>query len=94
MTAKDIIIKYLKENGYDGLCDGDQCGCGINDTFPCDCIDGDNCQPAYKRYCINCDFNDDCDIKEEAEGFCFHTEKQESSKTSEDLPPETDKGPS
>jgi hypothetical protein len=49
MTAKEIIIKYLQDNGYDGLCN-DDCGCGINDLFPCG-GSPDNCVPAYKSKC-------------------------------------------
>jgi hypothetical protein len=49
MTVKEIIIKYLKDNGYDGLC-SDDCGCDIDDLFPC----GENpefCIPAHKCKC-------------------------------------------
>ena len=47
MTCKDIIIAKLKELGADGLCCED-CGCGIDDLFPCgeDCLD---CVPAKRR---------------------------------------------
>lgn len=35
MTVKEIVIEYLKKNGYSGLC-GDYCGCEIDDLAPCD----------------------------------------------------------
>lgn len=39
-NCKEIIIEKLKELGADGLC-GEDCGCGLDDLFPCD-----NCQTA------------------------------------------------
>jgi len=42
MTAKEILERYLRENGYDGLYNdsvqfGDEgCGCFLGDLFPCD----------------------------------------------------------
>jgi len=51
MTVKEIIVKYLKENGYDGLRHPDgECGCEINDLGPCDGT-LDNCEPGYKVKC-------------------------------------------
>ena len=47
MTTKEIIIKYLKDNGFDGLfCD--ECGCSIDDLGCCsdNCMD---CMPGYKH---------------------------------------------
>lgn len=50
MTVKEIIKKYLEDNGFDGLCT-DDCGCGIDDLFPC-CEDMcADCVPAYKCKC-------------------------------------------
>lgn len=34
ITAKEILVAYLKEHGFDGLC-GDECGCGVDDIAPC-----------------------------------------------------------
>ena len=42
-----MIIKYLKENDYDGLC-GDECGCELDDMFPCYEANVLDCQPGYK----------------------------------------------
>lgn len=43
MNCKEIIEKYLRENGYEALC-GDGCGCGLDDFAPCgnplDCVPG------------------------------------------------------
>jgi hypothetical protein len=46
MLIKDILEKYLKENGFDGLCWG-SCGCVIGDLCPCE-SSLLNCEPAYK----------------------------------------------
>jgi len=43
----DIITNYLKENGYDGLYYGQECGCELDDLCPCEEVDL-NCQPGYK----------------------------------------------
>lgn len=50
MNSQEIIIRYLKNNNYDGLWRADNCGCGIDDLFPCDCCFS-NCVPAYKWTC-------------------------------------------
>ena len=48
MNVKEIVQKYLQENGYDGLCDEwHECGCQINDLMPCGEYCGD-CIPGYK----------------------------------------------
>ncbi len=48
MTAKQILIKYLVENGYDGLCLPHlECGCGLDDFAPCEGID-EECEPAIR----------------------------------------------
>lgn len=49
MKVKEIIKKYLIENGYDGLY-GDDCGCDLDDLIPCD-NDCSMCEPGYKHKC-------------------------------------------
>jgi hypothetical protein len=47
MNVKEIIEKYLRDNGYDGLCYADEeCGCLLEDLIPCGepC---DQCVPGY-----------------------------------------------
>ena len=67
MTTKDIIINYLKENGFDGLVQIDlECGCGIDDLAPCDQMAID-CEPAYYAKC-------DC---EEHDGHHYQLKKPE-----------------
>ena len=50
MTIKDIIEKYLRENGYDGLA-GEDCGCGLDDLGPCGEPFPADCVPAYRIMC-------------------------------------------
>jgi hypothetical protein len=49
MNTKEIIRKYLQDNGFDGLWNqDDECGCEITDLCPC----GNSfefCEPGYKR---------------------------------------------
>jgi len=47
MTVKEIVKKYLEDNGYDGLC-CPYCGCEINDLMPCDSVSGE-CEVAHKE---------------------------------------------
>lgn len=46
MTVKEIIKKYLEDNGFDGLWD-DDCGCDVDDLMPCD-GPADRCAAGYK----------------------------------------------
>ena len=46
MNVREIVITHLNAGGFDGLCCED-CGCGINDLFPCDGdVDSTGCVPA------------------------------------------------
>jgi len=48
IRVSKIIKKYLRENGFDGLCNlSEECGCGIDDLVPCD-SNPSECEPAYK----------------------------------------------
>ena len=46
-NCQEIIIAYLRANGYDGLGTTD-CGCGIDDLIPCS-EDFSRCRPAKKE---------------------------------------------
>lgn len=51
MTCKDIIVAYLKTNGYDGLfSEYGECGCALDDLMPCGEY-GRDCQPGYRVPC-------------------------------------------
>lgn len=43
MTVRELIERYLRKEGYDGLA-GDECGCGLENLMPCDtplnCVPG------------------------------------------------------
>lgn len=61
MTVKEIVKNYLENNGFHGLC-SDECGCELNDLFPCngDCsVEG--CEPAFQVMCDRTDCKD-CEI--------------------------------
>jgi len=50
MTVKEIVKDYLEKNGYDGLCDDIECGCSLDDFWPCEgCNDPAQCRPAYRH---------------------------------------------
>ncbi len=43
MNILAMVSERLKELGADGLCNDEECGCGLNDlapcgTFPADCV--------------------------------------------------------
>jgi len=51
MSVRDIVLNYLRQNGYDGLCT-DDCGCGLDNLQPCgydNPIGPFDCVPAYKH---------------------------------------------
>ena len=51
MTIREIVIEYLKKNGYDGLCyPNEECGCYIDHDFmPCCNPEIDECMPGCKQ---------------------------------------------
>lgn len=61
-TVKEIVKKYLEENGFSGLCNLD-CGCELKDLMCCKNEFISNCKIGQKHYCENCD----SDIKENCE---------------------------
>ena len=46
MTVKEIVEKYLKDNGFDGLV-GEDCGCKMSDDLMCCGWDVLQCEPGY-----------------------------------------------
>jgi len=62
MLVKDIVVKWLKDNGYDGLASED-CGCPVSSVPACDGYAGDfvYCKPAILVECSDCNSNEDCD---------------------------------
>lgn len=43
-----IVKQYLEGNGFDGLTDGVECGCGSTDLAPCEEGIPLECMPAYR----------------------------------------------
>jgi hypothetical protein len=62
MTVVDIIVDFLKSNGYDGLV-GDGCGCTLDDFMPCGNESCLGCVPGIvlKVICGDCASIDDCE---------------------------------
>lgn len=49
VAIEDIIKNWLKENGYDGLCNCElECGCLLTDFMPCDYPNFKMCLAGYK----------------------------------------------
>ena len=47
MNVKEIVEKYLKEYGYDGLYEPGECACVTADLMPCDSEAALNCLPGH-----------------------------------------------
>jgi hypothetical protein len=57
-SVREMLAEQLKAGGYNGLFDGFECVCSVDDNFMV-CMDADNipsCKAGYKVYCEN-----DCD---------------------------------
>lgn len=52
LSVQEIVIAYLKQNGYDGLYN-DDCGCTLDDFMPCGEV-GPDCSAGYRMKC-NCE---------------------------------------
>ena len=55
MTVCEIVEKYLKDNGFDGLAGEGRryCGCKISDLMCCG-EPNPNCKAGYKIICKDC----------------------------------------
>ncbi len=57
MNVREIVADWLKAHGYDGLywsetfCDGEGCGCTLDDLMPCEWVDGRSCVAGYCKPC-------------------------------------------
>lgn len=58
MDCLQIIKKYLKENGFDGLHNNGECGCEILDLVPCE-NNFSCCTPGYKVFPPN---GEECEL--------------------------------
>lgn len=75
-TIPRIIAEWLVEHKFDGLCNPEnECGCTLDDLFPCAPDARIDCQPGYARECAVCPKKDECEYREDREGWrCIHTE--------------------
>jgi len=49
MNIKEMLTEALKANDFDGLCHPDmECGCTIDDLFPCGNPDWEECIGGFK----------------------------------------------
>jgi hypothetical protein len=62
MTVKEILIDWLKDHGYDGLCNCDiECGCLIEDLIPCEYVNDRFCEAGYRVPCMGGCGEEECD---------------------------------
>lgn len=48
-NVREMTAQWLRANHYDGLCNPDgECGCGLDDLMPCQCINERECVCAYE----------------------------------------------
>jgi hypothetical protein len=60
LTVRNIVKKFLKENGYHGLYFVDHCSCEIDDLMPgCEVVS--ECLAGYRLSCEKCLDYDDCE---------------------------------
>jgi len=52
-----MVEKYLRDNGYDGLCNEDGCACEVDNLYIC-CEPSFNCEAGYKHPCDCCGDHD------------------------------------
>ena len=61
MDCREIIIKWLHDNGHDGLCEPDtECGCGLDDFAPCGDGPYPKCKAAKARTLLEHEYVGDC----------------------------------
>lgn len=79
MNCKDIIVEYLKTNGYDGLFSRDgECACKMDDLMPCEGYGSEiSCEPGYIKYYTECTTIQSCGLEcaGETDGFCISAKK-------------------
>ncbi len=46
IPVQEIVTRHLQMHGFDGLTDGDDCGCFLRDLMPCECPER-TCVPGY-----------------------------------------------
>ena len=67
-TVKDIVLDYLKTNGFEGLY-LDDCGCRLDDLFACGEI-FDDCKSGYAMTCNTCYKHNGCEFYHDPKAKC------------------------
>ena len=66
VTVKEIVAKYLHENGYDGL-SSKECGCWLSEDmgglFPCYSEGSERCKAAHSKIATREDM-ENCECEE------------------------------
>ena len=79
MTVKEMIERFLRVNGFDGLCNQTfECGCDIANLAPCECPYPD-CIGAYRLH-MEID-GEEFDIYSPIKGGMHHAQKSSSTNT-------------
>lgn len=63
ITVKDMVLEYLKTNGYDGLA-GEDCCCELSDLMSV-CEYSEKCVAGHKVTCKECEKNKECKYRKE-----------------------------
>lgn len=58
LTVKSIMADWLREHGYDGLWNENECGCTVDDFMPCGGESIADCKPGYHVPCKG----EDCEL--------------------------------
>ena len=75
MNLHEIVADWLREHGYDGLVRIDyECGCGLDDLMPCS-QPSEHCEAAYRRECVDCPDDTDCELQDGYRPGCWHLDK-------------------
>jgi len=81
MTVREIVINFLKAQGYDGLYSDGTCSCAISDLMPCE---GENiaedCKAGFKQDCLQC-YNLIENVCSNGYAFCIGVKREEGDKT-------------
>lgn len=88
MTIKEMVIQYLKDNGYDGLYnDSGECVCTVDGDFPCG-ENFDDCEAGYLiEICAACAKRTEGEfmIDSNKDGKCCAAAKQAANEHAEDV---------
>jgi len=77
INTLEIIKRWLKENGYDGLlCTEVPCGCLLEDLNPCGSEDLSECSAAYRHECKKDCHEGACDSEPGKGSFCMRLKKE------------------